>query len=59
MYKILKNEKYNNFKNECLKVGTTEEALANAEKIGYDTNLFASHPFIKEKKFQFMLQILS
>ena len=48
--KFLKNEKYNNFKNECLKVGTTEEALANAEKIGYDTNLFASHPFIKGKK---------
>ena len=39
-----------NFKNECLKVGTTEEALANAEKIGFDTNLFASHPFIKGKK---------
>ena len=48
--KFLKNEKYNNFKNECLKVGTTEEALANAEKNGYDTNLFASHPFIKGKK---------
>ncbi len=48
--KFLKNEKYNNFKSECLKVGTTEEALANAEKIGYDTNLFASHPFIKGKK---------
>ena len=48
--KFLKNEKYINFKNECLKVGTTEEALANAEKIGYDTNLFASHPFIKGKK---------
>ena len=48
--KFLKNEKYNNFKNECLKVGTTEEALANAEKIGFNTNLFASHPFIKGKK---------
>ena len=48
--KFLKDEKYNNFKSECLKVGTTEEALANAEKIGYDTNLFVSHPFIKGKK---------
>ena len=48
--KFLKNEKYNNFKNECLKVGTTEEALANAEKIGFDTNLSATHPFIKGKK---------
>ena len=26
-------------------MGTTEEALANAEKIGFDTNLFAKHPF--------------
>ena len=48
--KFLKDEKYNKFKNECLKVGTTEEALANAEKIGYDTKLFAVHPFIKGKK---------
>ena len=32
------------------KVGTTEEALANAEKIGFDTKLFADHPFIKGKK---------
>ncbi len=47
--KFLKNDKFNSFKNECLKVGTTEEALANAEKIGYDTNLFATHPFIKGK----------
>ena len=46
-------EKANNFikfKNECLKVGTTEEALAMAEKNGYNTNLLASHPFIKDKK---------
>ena len=48
--KFLKNEQYNNFKNECLKVGTTEEALANAEKIGFNTNLSAFHPFIKGKK---------
>ena len=38
------------FKEECLKSGTTEEALANTEKKGYNTNLFANHPFIKEKK---------
>ena len=48
--KFLKDEKYNDFKNECLKVGTTEEALANAEKIGFDTKLEANHPFIKGKK---------
>jgi len=38
------------FKDECLKMGTTEEALASVEKKGYDTGLFASHPFIKNKK---------
>ncbi len=48
--KFLKDQKYNEFKEECLKVGTTEEALANAEKIGFDTKLFAAHPFIKTKK---------
>ena len=48
--KFLNDEKYIKFKNECLKVGTTEEALANAEKSGFDTQLFAAHPFIKGKK---------
>ena len=40
-------EKDNNFitfKTECLKMGTTEEALANAEKIGFNTDLLAIHP---------------
>ena len=32
------------FKSECSKMGTTEEALANAEKIGFNTDLFAIHP---------------
>jgi leucyl-tRNA synthetase len=36
------------FKLECLKMGTTEEALANAEKIGFSTGLFALHPFDKK-----------
>ena len=44
------DEKFILFKQECLKVGTTEEALAVAEKIGYSTGLFANHPFIKGKK---------
>ena len=48
--KFLKDDKYNKFRNDCLKVGTTEEALANAEKIGFNTKLFALHPFIKGKK---------
>ena len=38
------------FKNECNKSGTTEEALANAEKLGFNTNLKVKHPFIKGKE---------
>ena len=38
------------FKKDCLKAGTTEEALALAEKNGYNTQLLANHPFIKNKK---------
>ena len=45
-----KEEKFIKFKEECLKAGTTEEALAVAEKIGYNTGLLANHPFIKDKK---------
>ena len=44
------DEKFNKFKRSCSKTGTTEEALAIAEKIGYNTNLFVEHPFIKNKK---------
>ena len=31
------------------KTGTTEEALANADKLGFNTNLFAKHPFLEKK----------
>ena len=41
---------FKKFKLECNKTGTTEEALANAEKLGFNTNLFAQHPFIADKK---------
>ncbi len=46
------NEKNNfkKFKDQCSKIGTTEEALANAEKLGFKTDYFANHPFIKNKK---------
>ena len=47
---FLKKKDFQEFKNECNKTGTTEEALANAEKIGYDTGLCVKHPFIKNKK---------
>ena len=49
--KLFKDKKnFIKFKDECLKVGTTEEALANAEKIGYETGFVAKHPFIAGKK---------
>ncbi len=38
------------FKNKCSQVGTTEEAIASAEKIGFNTSLTSDHPFIKGKK---------
>jgi len=45
-----KQTNFKKFQKECSKIGTTEEALANAEKLGFDTKLFAEHPFIKDKK---------
>ena len=45
-----KNKNFISFKAECSKMGTTEEALANAEKIGFNTGLFVMHPFKKEIK---------
>ncbi len=38
------------FKKECNNSGTTEEALANADKFGFKTNLKVQHPFIKNKE---------
>ena len=45
-----KNGKFKEFKLACNKTGTTEEAIANAENIGFDKNLFVNHPFIPKKK---------
>jgi len=45
-----KDKKFLLFKSECSKIGTTEEALANADKIGFNTGLFAIHPFDKKNK---------
>ena len=47
---FLSNAEFMNFKESCNKTGTTEEALANAEKIGFNSGLFADHPFISNKK---------
>tara|TARA_B110001452_G_scaffold196623_1_gene166625 strand:+ start:75 stop:2624 length:2550 start_codon:yes stop_codon:yes gene_type:complete len=38
------NENFIKFKNDCSKTGTTEESIAQAEKIGFMTNLFAVNP---------------
>ena len=48
--KFEKKEDFIKFKKLCSKIGTTEEAIANAEKLGFKTNIFVQHPFIKEKK---------
>jgi leucyl-tRNA synthetase len=48
--KFEKNKNFLNFKEDCLKVGTTEEALSIAEKNGFNTGFYAEHPFIKNKK---------
>ena len=47
---FINNDNFKKFKEQCNKTGTTEEALANAEKLGFNTNLFVNHPFIKNKK---------
>ncbi len=47
---FINDNDFKTFKEECNKTGTTEEALANAEKLGYKTNIFVEHPFIKNKK---------
>ena len=39
-----KDEEFVKFKKECSKVGTTEEAIASAEKLGFKTELLATNP---------------
>ena len=43
------NPKLEEFRKECAKIGTTEEAIATAPKLGFDTNLLVEHPFIEGK----------
>ncbi len=45
-----KDPKFLEFKEQCSKTGTTEESLANAEKIGFKTDLLAINPFDKSIK---------
>ena len=44
------NDDFLNFKQECSKTGTTEEAIAVGEKIGFKTNLFAINPLNPKQK---------
>ncbi len=48
--KYKNNEEFLQFKRECSKTGTTEESLANAEKIGFKTDLIAINPLDKNIK---------
>jgi len=43
------NEKVETFRAECAKIGTTEEAIATADKLGFDTGLRVKHPFDETK----------
>jgi leucyl-tRNA synthetase len=44
------NQEFLNFKKTCSKSGTTEESIANAEKIGFKTDLIAINPLNKKIK---------
>ena len=44
------NEDFKKFKQECSKTGTTEEAIAIGEKIGFKTELMAKNPLDPTKK---------
>ncbi len=44
------NPDFQKFKDECSKTGTTEESIAQADKIGFKTNLIALNPLDEEKK---------
>ena len=39
------NPEIDNFRAECAKIGTSEEAIAQAPKLGLDTGLRVKHPF--------------
>ena len=45
----LNDENFIKFKKECSSTGTTEEAIANAKKIGFKTDLSAINPMNNEK----------
>ena len=44
------NSDFTKFKEACSKTGTTEESIAQGEKIGFKTELLATNPLDKNKK---------
>jgi leucyl-tRNA synthetase len=44
------DKKFQEFKKECSKTGTTEESVASAEKLGFKTNLIAINPLDENMK---------
>ena len=44
------NKDFTDFRKNCSKTGTTEESIAQAEKIGFKTNLIAINPLDKTMK---------
>jgi len=44
------DEKFKEFKKKCSTTGTTEEAIANAEKLGFKTDLLAINPLNENLK---------
>jgi len=43
------NSDIEDFRTKCAKIGTTEEAIATADKLGFDTGLRVKHPFDENK----------
>jgi leucyl-tRNA synthetase len=46
----LNNDEFIEFKKECSKTGTTEESIAQANKIGFKTDLLATNPLDENQK---------
>ncbi len=44
------DKKFQEFKKECSKTGTTEESIASAEKLGFKTDLIATNPLDENMK---------
>ena len=45
-----KDEQFLKFKKDCSNIGTTEESIANAEKLGFKTELLAINPLDSSQK---------